>query len=146
MIQRIQTIYLILAAVCGFGSLALPFATTVQAVQSSELFADASFTVRDNPGLLVLFAVAGVLAVVGIFLFKNRPVQMKITRIALVADIVGLVLVVILFWNDLGNVGSSAVNDGAGAYLPIAFILFASLALRGIRKDENLVRSADRLR
>lgn len=146
MIQRIQTVYLVLAAACGFGALALPLATTGKAIESSELFSDAAFTVQDNPGLLALFAIAGVLAVVAVFLYKNRPVQMKVTRFALIADIVGLVLTVILFWRDLNNVGAEEIGDGTGAYLPLAFILFAILALRGIRKDENLVRSADRLR
>ncbi len=146
MIQRIQTVYLVLAAACGFGALALPLATTGQQIQQSELFADGAFTVQDNTGLLVLFALAGVLSVAAIFLYKNRPVQMKVTRFALVADVVGLVLTVILFWRDLGHVGSEEVGDGVGAYLPLAFVLFAILALRGIRKDENLVRSADRLR
>lgn len=146
MIQRIQTVYLVLAAACGFGALALPLATTSQEIQNSELFADAVFNVQDNIGLLALFALAGLLSVIAIFLYNNRPVQMKLTRFALVADIVGLVLTIILFWRDLGNVESAEVGDGAGAYLPLGFILFAILALRGIKKDENLVRSADRLR
>ena len=146
MIQRIQTVYLVLAAACGFGALALPLATTGQGVQNSALFSDAAFTVQDNPGLLALFAAAGILSLVAVFLYKKRPVQMRVTRIALVADIVGLVLTVILFWRDLDNLGSVEPADGAGSYLPFAFILFAVLALRGISKDENLVRSADRLR
>lgn len=146
MIQRIQTIYLILAAGCGFGALAFPFATTEQSIQNSELFADTGFSVQDNIGLLALFAVAGALSVAAILMFKNRPVQLKLTRFALIADIIGLTLTVILFWRDLGNIGDATVSDGTGAYLPFGFILFGILALRAIRKDEDLVRSADRLR
>ena len=146
MIQRVQTIFLALAAASGFGVLALPFAYTGASVQSSKLFTDMAFTTGDNIGLLVLFAVAGALALTDIFLFRNRDVQMKIGRMALVANILGVVLAVILFWQDLSGLGNSEVEDGLGIYLPLAYIVFIILALRGIKKDEALVRSADRLR
>ncbi len=146
MIQRIQSIFLLLAAASGFAVLALPFASTNEAVQSSALFSDKVYSIGDNIGLLVLFALAGALSTAAIFLYKNRPLQMKIGRIALIADILGIVLAIILFWQDLANIGSSAVNDGTAGYLPVVFIVFTALALRAIKKDENLVRSADRLR
>jgi hypothetical protein len=146
MIQRIQTIFLFLAAGCGFGILAAPFATTPNPVQGSVLFSDAQFNTGDNIGLLVLFAVAGALSLASIFLFKNRPTQLKLTRFALVSVGVGLALAVILFWQDSATLASVPVNDGAGAYLPLGFIIFGILALRFIKKDENLVKSMDRLR
>ena len=146
MIQRIQTIFLFLAAVAGFGHLALPFASTPDPVGSSAIFADANYTVNDNPGLLVLFALAGALALGAVFLYKNRPLQLRITQFSIVAEVVGVVLAVVLFWQD-GLIGSNtAVADGMGAYLPPVFLLFALLAMRGIRKDEKIVRSMDRLR
>ncbi len=146
MIQRIQTIFLLLAAASGFGVLALPFASTVDGVQVSALFSDKAYTIGDNIGLLVLFALAGALSFAAIFLFNNRPVQAKIGRGALIADIVGILLAIVLFWQDAANIGSAAVKGGFGAVLPIAFVVFSSLAIRAIKKDENLVRSADRLR
>ena len=146
MIQRIQSIFLLLAGVSGFGVLALPFAVTPAGVQSSPLFLDSKYTTGDHIGLLVLFVVAGALATAAIFLYQNRSVQAKIGRGALVANILGIVLAVILFWQDLANVGQTEVSDGLGIYLPFAFIAFVALALRGIKKDETLVRSADRLR
>ena len=146
MIQRIQSIYLFLAAAAGFGMLALPFATTASSVTTSSLFADASYNVNDNIGLLVLFAVAGAMALAAIFLFNKRSVQMKIAQFSIVANVVGLVLAIILFWQD-GLISSDvAVNDGVGAYLPFAFLLFGILALRAIGKDDKLVKSMDRLR
>ncbi|HFA47916.1 MAG TPA: DUF4293 family protein [Bacteroidetes bacterium] len=146
MVQRIQSIFLFLAAAAGFGLLKLPFATTTETVAASPLFADASYNVNDNIGLLVLFALAGALALGSIFLYKNRPLQMKICRFAIIADIIGLVLAVVLFWQDGTNINAEAINDGAGAYLPFGFLLFGILALRFIRKDDNLVKSMDRLR
>ena len=146
MIQRIQTVFLFFAAACGFGSLAVPFATTPATIQNSALFSDATYSVQDNIGLLVLFAVAGALATAGIFLFKNRPLQLKICRFAIIANVLGLILAVILFWQNLNSMGDVMPDDGAGAYLPFVFLVFGVLALRFIRKDENLVKSMDRLR
>ena len=146
MIQRIQSIFLFLAAGAGFGMLALPFATTSDAVASSILFADASYSVNDNLALLVLFALAGALSLAAIFLYKNRPLQLKLAQLGIVADVIGLALAVILFWQD-GLINSDVeVKDGVGAYLPFGFLLFGILALRAINKDENLVKSMDRLR
>jgi Domain of unknown function (DUF4293) len=146
MIQRIQTIYLFLAATAGFGVLALPFASTTDSVQSSALFSDNLFSTNDNIGLLVLFALAGALAIGSIFLFNNRKLQLKISWGALFVNLLGLGLAGFLFWQDQANVGASEVSGGIGALLPIVFILFTFLAIKGIKKDESIVKSADRLR
>ena len=146
MIQRIQSIYLLLASAAGFGLLALPFATTPQTVETSALFADAIYNVNDNIALLVLFAVAGALALAAIFMFNNRKTQMKLAQIAIVANVVGLILAFILMLQDGANLGTVDPDDGVGAYLPFGFLLFGILALRAIGKDEKLVKSMDRLR
>ncbi|MEK7253572.1 MAG: DUF4293 domain-containing protein [Bacteroidota bacterium] len=146
MIQRIQTVFLFLAAICGFSLLGLPFAKTPQAVQTSALFADAKFWAGDNIGLIVLFAVAGALAIAALAMFKNRLLQIKLSRVSLISGILGLVLAVLLFWMDTKNLAAAEIQDGAGAYLPFGFLLFVILAIRFIRKDEALVKSTDRLR
>ena len=146
MIQRIQSIFLLLASASGFGVIAFPFATTPQIVQTSALFSDARYSVNDHIGLLVLFAVASALTLASIFLFKNRQVQMKLCRIAIIADVLGFVLAIILLWQDNAQMNFDTIKDGLGAYLPFSFILFGVLALRFIQKDEALVKSMDRLR
>jgi glucan phosphoethanolaminetransferase (alkaline phosphatase superfamily) len=146
MIQRIQSIFLLLAAGCGFGVLAAPFATTPQTVAASTLFSDANYAATDSPALLALFAVAGALALGGIFLFNNRQLQMKVCRFAIIANVLGLVLTIVLLWQDNANYDFNSIRDGVSAYLPFGFLLFGFLALRFIRKDESLVRSMDRLR
>ena len=66
---------------------------------------------------------------------------------ALVANIIGLVLAVLLFMQDSAYVTSEAgVDDGVGLYLPILFTVFAFLAQHYINKDEKLVQSSNRLR
>jgi hypothetical protein len=148
MIQRIQTIYLVLAGAAAFGAIAAPFANISSSnVQTSALFADdAAFTAGDNTVLMVIFTVAGALAIASIFLYNNRPLQVKTGWAALVANFAALAFGGFLFGQDMGRVGDASVGAGFGVALPFVFIVFCILAIKGIRKDEALVRSADRLR
>ena len=146
MIQRIQTIFLALAAACAFGLFGLPFATTSGEVGGSTLFADGIYNINDNVALLALFGAAGAMTLIGIFLFKNRKSQLLIGRLAIIANIIGCILTVVLFVQDRDTLGDALPDDGLGIFLPILFTVFAFLALRNISKDEKLVKSMDRLR
>ncbi len=145
MIQRIQSIFLLLASACAFSLFAFPFATAP--LNQSTVFADGLYNLQDNMGLLVLFCLAGLLTFIGIFLFRNRKTQLLVNRIAITANIIGLVLAIVLFMNDSQNMAQNVnPDDGIGAYLPFVFLVFAFLANHFINKDEKLVQSMDRLR
>jgi len=146
MIQRIQSLFLLLASLATFGLFGLPFASTGQAVSQSAIFTDAIYNLQDNIALLVIFGLAGLLAFVAIFLFKNRKLQMNLGRFALIANIIGLVLAIILFYQDMNTLGTAEPNDQAGLYMPFIAVVFLGLALRFIGKDDKLVKSMDRLR
>lgn len=146
MIQRIQSIFLLLASAAAFGLFGLPFASTAEGVSSSALFSDQLFSITDSPFLLALFCLAGGLSLISIFLFRNRKTQLLVGRLAIVANLIGLVLAIILFIQDQQNLGSAEPSDGLGLYLPLLFLVFGLLAQRYILKDEKLVRSMDRLR
>lgn len=146
MIQRVQSIFLFLAAVAAFGLLKLPFATTSSEVTASGLFADSAYNLQDHIALIILFCLAGGLAFISIFLFKNRKTQALVGRFSVIANIIGLALAIILFMQDLANLGSAEPQDGMGLYLPIISLLFGIAALVYINKDEKTVRSMDRLR
>lgn len=143
MIQRIQSIFLLLAAGTSFGVLGSSFANAKAAV-ASPIFADQVYNVQDNIALLVVFAVAGALALASIFLFKNRKTQLQISTVAMVANLLGLGYAAFLLYQDQVNVASLTVS--VGAFLPLIAILLEILANRAIRKDNKLVRSMDRLR
>ncbi len=146
MIQRIQSIFLLLASGSAFSLFAFPFAQA-QAMSQSTVFADGIYNLQDNIGLLVLFSLAGLLTFVGIFLFRNRKTQLLVNRLAIVANIIGLILTVVLFMNDKPNMAANVTpDDGIGVYLPFVFLVFAFLANHFINKDEKLVQSMDRLR
>lgn len=143
MIQRIQTLFLVLAAACAFGLFGLPFATS-SAVEASSLFSDGIFNLQDHPAILGAFVLAGALSLISIFLFKNRKTQLLLGRFGIIANVIGIILVIVFFMQD--TAAPNEPNDELGIYLPILFLVFAALAQRGIMKDEKLVKSMDRLR
>ncbi len=144
MIQRIQTIFLLLGAGSCFGLLGLPVAETDQAVEGgNSFFADQAYTIQDSGALLGIFLAAGLLFLGGIFLFRNRPLQMRLSLTSLFLVVLGVALGIYLYVQDPAAAQAS-VEAGVG--LPALAAVFALLAYRFIKKDEKLVRSADRLR
>lgn len=143
MIQRIQTIFLVLAAAASFGAIGMPLAKAPEAIATSALFQDSLFTANDNIVVLVLLALGAGLAVGAIALFKNRPVQLTLSLLAMVTNAAAGLVAGYLFSQD----GEQArAQMGWGIILPIVAVALNLLARRYIRKDEQLVRSMDRLR
>lgn len=145
MIQRIQTLYFLFTALTFGGLFLLPlaFSTATQI----PVFADQVFTIEEQP-LLFIQAIAGALvALVAIFLFKNRPLQIRLSYL-LILQAIALPLVAFVVLSDLIPTmdATAQVHYKAGFFLPAAAILFAILAIISIRKDEHLVKSMDRLR
>ena len=135
MIQRIQTIWLLLASACGFASLKFPFY-----IGSVGLAPAADLTAMTNTLLMILTVAAAIVALVTIFLYNNRKLQIKIGLAGLAASI----LAVVMYFVEMKNYASG----GIALFCVFAFAVpvFYILALRGIYKDEKLVRSSDRLR
>lgn len=148
MIQRIQTIFLLLAAGLLGALWAFPFSTVPATASIAEagIFADQIFKLQDHMALLVLFTLAAVLALVGIFLFKQRPIQMKIVSLSTIINLLGIGFAFFL----LGQVGAfeqSGMDIKAGLFFPFLATVFLSLAHRFIKKDEKIVKeSYSRLR
>lgn len=142
MIQRIQTIYLFLSAGLLGGLFALPYAQTAKPLAQSTLFNDSQFELTDQIGLIASVLAAMVLGVVAIFLFKNRKLQITITGLTILLVLAGLLLAGVFYYLD----GMQAATPFIGAALPVLSIVFLILARSAIRKDENKVRSMNRLR
>ncbi len=146
MIQRIQSVFLLLAGAASFGLFGLPFAKTPEAIEGSVIFNDAVYNLNDQIGLAVLFGLAGLMAVIGIFLFRNRPLQLKVSLSALILNLGGLVFGIFYLRQNISEQAAKVIKDGLGMYLPVAALLFIFLAYRFIKRDEKLVKSMDRLR
>ncbi len=144
MIQRIQTIFLLLAA-GAFGALIpLPFATSAQDTQG--IFLDGSYSIIDNLFLEILTLAGIVLALVCIFLFKKRKMQLRLGYLLIVIGILLMVVAFLYFTNQAPAISESVIQEGLGLLMPIVAIVFVVLANYFIRKDEKLVKSMDRLR
>ena len=92
----------------------------------------------------VLFLVAAIFAFVAIFIFKNRKLQFVIGRFTI---LINLMLLGLLIYVSLTLPGEASVSEkGIGMFIPILAILLLVLANKAIKKDEDLVKSADRLR
>ena len=149
MIQRIQSIFLFLAAGALGGQFVLPYLQTPETdpARSLPALADGALNPLDNPGLLGLTALGALISLAAIFLFKNRPLQ---ARLAIVAAGVGLMLLVLVGFTVMGTLDRApeggTVQYAAGLALPVVALLLNWLAARAIRKDEALVRSMNRLR
>lgn len=136
MIQRIQSVYLFLTALIAAG---LPFVFS--------LWSDASgkqVMAVEQPLYLVAFMASAILAFVAIFLFKNRQLQTVVNRLNIILN---FILLGVFVYRSLTVSGDEALSEkGIGMLIPIFSIVFLVLANRAIRKDELLVKSADRLR
>jgi hypothetical protein len=137
MIQRIQTIYLFLAFVM-MGVLPIFIATGLnQEMQPVFLF--------DHFWETLLFITSAVLSLISIFSFKKRQNQFVLGRLNIIFNVI---LFGLLFYRSLNLSGEnlSFSEKGIGIFLPIISIVLLVLANKAIKKDEDLVKSVDRLR
>lgn len=141
MIQRKQTIWLLLAAISGFVFTQVPIYTAALADNVVKRYLPMES--------LLLFAVSvavSALALVTLFLFKNRRLQFKL---ALLGILLSSAVIALEVWQIEQLKERDFLLKGTyywGSLLPIAMMIFYILATSGIRKDERLVKSLDRLR
>ncbi len=143
MIQRIQSIYLLLASAVS-GGLIFVFdlwENLKNEVYALDLLSRESILLNAIP---LLFILAAVISVVAIFLFNNRKLQFVVGRITI---LINLFLLGLLIYVSLKLPGEVSISEkGIGMFLPILAILLVVLANKAIKKDEDLVKSVDRLR
>jgi hypothetical protein len=143
MIQRIQTIYLLLSSIAS-GGLIFIFNLWIskgEKIFVLDLFSNKSISLQLIP---IMFCISSILAIVNIFIFNNRKLQFVIGRILI---LINLFLLGLLIYQSLMISGEISVSEkGIGMFLPILAILLLVLANKAIKKDEDLVKSVDRLR
>lgn len=108
---------------------------------------------RLEPALAIPIAWVNALLIVqlilAIALFKNRKRQVRFTRLAFLFSL-GMIAAVVFTHNSVGSAMGTAASVTSvllpGAYIPFLAAMLVWLAERGIKKDEELVKSADRLR
>jgi hypothetical protein len=139
MIQRVQSLWLILAAIFAFLSFKLPFysgSKLTEGITQPDVRLDAASQIL----ILILAGAVILLSFIALFLYKNRKRQLTLT---IINTILSIALVAVYFLQiqkfQTGILSLSCI-------FTLAIPLFLFLAARGIWRDEKLVKSLDRLR
>ena len=136
MLQRIQTIYLLIAAAIS-GGLIYMFELWTNPEGIKIYAADINY-------VFALFLVSAFFSVLSISQYKKRKSQFMLGRLNIILNFFLLGLFV---YQSLNLSGETVVSEkGIGIFLPIVSIVFLALANKAIKKDEDLVKSVDRLR
>ena len=139
MIQRIQTLYMTLSAIATG---ALPFVFELWTLKTDNQ-ATAVF-LTSSAIYLSLFGLVTLLAIISIFSFKKRQNQFVLNRLTMIFN---FILLGFFVYRSLNLSGETLVSEkGIGMFLPAISIVLLVLANKAIKKDEDLVKSVDRLR
>lgn len=139
MLQRMQSIWLLLAGLCSFLTVKFNVYTGQRDVDGgmnafSEINAASHF-------LILAFTIAtGLIALITIFQYKNRPLQIKMCFVGLLS----FILTCVFYYLEIKKftVGSFSLLSVFLFLVPIFYLL----AIRGIWRDQKLIKSVDRLR
>jgi hypothetical protein len=158
MLQRIQTIYLAIVALACILLFFFPLANYYHEIQGNYKFfiygikcmdpePKAVFSAYFTIPLIFMTVASFIFTISAIFLFKNRPLQLRLCAFNMLTNIV-LVMVVFFFYATKIKTLTliEPEYNYTGMVLPLVSILFLIFASQAIRKDEALVKSADRLR
>lgn|SRR5947207_3337693 len=138
MIQRQQSLWLLLSTICAFLSYKLPFFSgTKEGVKN--LTEKAILDGGSNFFLLVFTGISLALSLITIFLYKDRKLQLKLC----IAGIILSILLLIIYFNEMRKLSGSV---SLSAVFVFAILIGYIMAARGIWKDEKLVKSLDKLR
>lgn len=156
MIQRIQSIFLALVVIVGVISFFLPVMglsglggdyimnqyNTISTVDASIL--------NKNMGVGALQGLIMIVALVMIFMFKNRSLQVKLGKLNIL--LIAFEIAAIVVYSDIAKTAIGPAPENVivsfrfGLIIPVLSLILTYLAIRFIKKDDALVRSADRLR
>jgi hypothetical protein len=137
MLQRIQTIYLLLAFVATG---VLPFFFPLWTLSDGK-----DYLFMQNQLYVIVFGLSTTLSLISIVSYKKRQNQFVMGRLNMILN---LILLGLFVYRSLNVSGETLVvsEKGIGMFLPIVAIVLLVLANKAIKKDEDLVKSVDRLR
>jgi uncharacterized protein YjeT (DUF2065 family) len=137
MIQRIQTLYLLLVfVITGI----LPFVFPLWKTTDGK-----NYLFMQNQLYVIFFGLSTTLTLLSIISFKKRQNQFVIGRLNIILN---LILFGLFVYHSLNLSGETpgVSEKGIGMFLPILAIVLLGFANKAIKKDEDLVKSVDRLR
>lgn len=138
MLQRIQSLWLLLAGVLSFLTIRFNVYSGTREFNGATLFTN--LTASSSFLIMVVTVAIGLLCVITIFLYKNRPLQIKLSLAALLLYILSAFLYYLQI--KAFSAGNFALTSVCYFLVPV----FLVLAIKGIYNDQKLVKSVDRLR
>ena len=161
MIQRIQSVFLFFVSIVAVTAILVPMhyiSITIQMEEGKSAISAIGLVqqvvaVDNETGMdrdyykVGALAIIGIIAFITIFLYKNRALQMRLIRLNIMASILFIVGMAYFVYNyfKLIHVLDYSIRP-AGCIVIASILLLNVLALKFIRKDDNLVKSADRFR
>lgn len=155
MIQRIQSLYLLLTTVI---SILFLNGVIIEFTEKSGNFISMYFneinrslsvggaeTLENIIPFSVLLVLIPAISFLAIFLFKKRKLQMKVVGVLIILLILEILAVIFYSYKVISEYNSELI-PGTKLFTPALNMVLAILAYLGIKKDEDLVRSYDRLR
>ena len=140
MIQRIQTVYLLIVVGLLITAMCLPMGYFIDAMGEHPFKA---LGLEVNGAIQSTWGLFGILMVT-IFLYKNRMLQIRMTIFNSLL-LVGYYIAALAFYFALKN-DENMFRIGWALCLPLVSIILNILAIRAIGRDEVMVKAADRLR
>ncbi|MEO6612260.1 MAG: DUF4293 family protein [Chitinophagaceae bacterium] len=139
MIQRRQTLWLLLSTAAAIMTFMFPFVTGKEMLKTN-IMADKVVDAGSNFFILIVTGASLVLSTVTIFLFKSRKQQLQLCLLGLLLAAI-LIVLYILQMNKL-------IKPVLALFCMLPFLILTGyyMAYRDIRKDERLVKSLDKLR
>jgi len=141
MLQRMQSVWLLLAAVCAFLTIRYSFYSgniESPGQPASFQYLTASF----NIWILIITIALVCIAAIDIFLYKNRKLQGRLAILGILLSVSNIFLYLKEIHRFVEHQGSHTITAVFVFAIPVLFFL----AARGIYKDQQLVKSLDRLR
>ena len=152
MIQRIQTIYLLAASILLGLMIQNPIASfliddKVYDLLSYKLVnsADEKDMIFTNYPLAVLIGIAAVLALVTIFFYKNRKLQMRFTLFNWILTL-SIYIMIGYYYYQIQSVKEVVFTFRVQIVFPLIAFILLFLAFKGIKKDEEIIQSLNRIR
>jgi len=147
MIQRIQSLYLLISAALTSALFALPFAeiandSAIYSFSSKGIVLD-GIVKQSGVWVSIVIALIVMLHLASIFAYKNRVLQKKVVLVGMISL---LGLFGLFFYYSYFSFTGAKISFQTGFIFPLIAIIVDYLAIRGINKDEALIRSIDRIR
>lgn len=152
MIQRIQSVYLLIAAILMAVVVCTPLAVLIGASDSFYLFKSMGVFENDltlvypSWGIAVCAVISALISFVSIFLFKKRKLQIKMSYVSIVFIILFYAAFAAYLYTGQIALEAKFSKVEYGLALPAISLIVMVLALTKIKVDERLVQSLNRIR